>query len=78
MNETVLYSDIFRQNYNFSHKILISSRGGGGVKLSRYLTTHPHSIVAVNLRACSHYQLYNGKAAECPEKKDFRGLFISK
>jgi intraflagellar transport protein 56 len=32
--------------------------------LNVYLTTHPHSIVAVNLRACSHYQLYNGKAAE--------------
>jgi intraflagellar transport protein 56 len=32
--------------------------------LQVYLTTFPHSVVAVNLRACCHYQLYNGKAAE--------------
>jgi intraflagellar transport protein 56 len=32
--------------------------------LNVYLATHPHSIIAVNLRACAHYQLYNGKAAE--------------
>merc|ERR1712129_375635 len=32
--------------------------------LQTYLTNFPHSITAVNLRACSHYQLYNGKAAE--------------
>jgi len=32
--------------------------------LNTYLTQYPHSITAVNLKACSHYQLYNGKAAE--------------
>eukprot|EP00933_Yihiella_yeosuensis_P008103 TRINITY_DN113408_c0_g1_i1.p1 TRINITY_DN113408_c0_g1~~TRINITY_DN113408_c0_g1_i1.p1 ORF type:complete len:564 (-),score=150.68 TRINITY_DN113408_c0_g1_i1:85-1776(-) len=32
--------------------------------LQTYLTNYPHSITAVNLKACSHYQLYNGKAAE--------------
>merc|ERR1719158_214115 len=29
--------------------------------LQTYLANFPHSITAVNLRACSHYQLYNGK-----------------
>jgi len=32
--------------------------------LSSYLAKYPHSITAVNLKACGHYQLYNGKAAE--------------
>merc|ERR1719174_2593843 len=32
--------------------------------LQTYLANFPHSITAVNLKACSHYQLYNGKAAE--------------
>jgi len=32
--------------------------------LQTYLSNQPHSITAVNLKACSHYQLYNGKAAE--------------
>mmetsp|Transcript_10534 Transcript_10534/g.23713 ORF Transcript_10534/g.23713 Transcript_10534/m.23713 type:complete len:561 (-) Transcript_10534:157-1839(-) len=32
--------------------------------LQTYLANYPHSITAVNLKACSHYQLYNGKAAE--------------
>ncbi|CAJ1352160.1 unnamed protein product [Effrenium voratum] len=32
--------------------------------LQSYLTANPHSTVAVNLKACSHYQLYNGKAVE--------------
>lgn len=32
--------------------------------LQAYLEKCPHSIIAVNLKACSHYQLYNGKAAE--------------
>lgn len=32
--------------------------------LQTYLINFPHSITAVNLKACSHYQLYNGKAAE--------------
>jgi len=36
--------------------------------LQTYLTQYPHSITAVNLKACSHYQLYNGKAAEAELK----------
>ncbi|CAJ1395643.1 unnamed protein product [Effrenium voratum] len=36
--------------------------------LQSYLTANPHSTVAVNLKACSHYQLYNGKAAEAELK----------
>lgn len=36
--------------------------------LQTYLTNYPHSITAVNLKACSHYQLYNGKAAEAELK----------
>merc|ERR1719174_2608246 len=36
--------------------------------LQTYLANYPHSITAVNLKACSHYQLYNGKAAEAELK----------
>lgn len=36
--------------------------------LQTYLASYPHSITAVNLKACSHYQLYNGKAAEAELK----------
>ncbi|CAJ1414714.1 unnamed protein product [Effrenium voratum] len=36
--------------------------------LQTYLSQYPQSIVAMNLKACSHYQLYNGKAAEAELK----------
>merc|ERR1719353_1773775 len=36
--------------------------------LQSYLTQDPTSITAINLKACSHYQLYNGKAAEAELK----------
>lgn len=36
--------------------------------LQTYLVNEPNSITAVNLKACSHYQLYNGKAAEAELK----------
>lgn len=36
--------------------------------LQSYLASFPQSITAVNLKACSHYQLYNGKAAEAELK----------
>jgi intraflagellar transport protein 56 len=36
--------------------------------LQTYLANDPQSITAVNLKACSHYQLYNGKAAEAELK----------
>lgn len=36
--------------------------------LAVYLGIHPNSITGVNLKACNHYQLYNGKAAEAELK----------
>ena len=33
-----------------------------------HLATNPNSAVAVNLKACNHYRLYNGKAAEAELK----------
>lgn len=36
--------------------------------LAVYLGINPNSIVGVNLKACNHYQLYNGKAAEAELK----------
>jgi len=32
--------------------------------LAVYLQSHPDSMIAVNLKACNHFKLYNGKAAE--------------
>jgi hypothetical protein len=32
--------------------------------LSAYLTNHEDSAIAINLKACNHYKLYDGKAAE--------------
>lgn len=32
--------------------------------LNVYLQTHANSAIAINLKACNHYRLYNGKAAE--------------
>jgi len=37
--------------------------------LAVYLGLYPDSIVSVNLKACNHYQLYNGKAAEAELKQ---------
>jgi len=39
--------------YDVSHEVL-----------NVYLHNTPSSIIAVNLRACNHFKLYNGKAAE--------------
>ena len=36
--------------------------------LSVYLQTHPDSALGVNLKACNHFRLYNGKAAEAELK----------
>lgn len=44
--------------------------------LNTYLTKYPNSIIAVNLKACCHYQLYNGKAAEA-ELKSLQQLSTS-
>ena len=38
--------------------------------LSAYLAQNPHSIIAVNLKACNQYQVYNGKQAE----QEFKAL----
>jgi intraflagellar transport protein 56 len=32
--------------------------------LSVYLQTYNDSVVGTNLKACNHFKLYNGKAAE--------------
>jgi len=32
--------------------------------LAVYLNQYPDSATALNLRACNHFRLYNGKAAE--------------
>lgn len=32
--------------------------------LAVYLQSHPASVVSINLKACNHFKLYNGKAAE--------------
>ena len=37
--------------------------------LAVYLSLYPDSIVSVNLKACNHFQLYNGKAAEVELKQ---------
>lgn len=39
--------------YDFSNEVL-----------NTYLQANPHSAVAINLRACNHFRLFNGKAAE--------------
>ncbi|XP_067936520.1 intraflagellar transport protein 56-like isoform X1 [Watersipora subatra] len=36
--------------------------------LQVYLQQHPDSAVAINLKACNHFRLYNGKAAEAELK----------
>ena len=36
--------------------------------LQVYLAMYPASIVAINLKACNHFRLYNGKAAEAEVK----------
>ncbi|KAI6172348.1 Tetratricopeptide repeat protein 26 [Aphelenchoides besseyi] len=44
--------------------------------LQPYLNAHPDSAIAVNLKACNHYRLYNSKAAE-NELKSLRHLATS-
>ena len=29
-----------------------------------YLAKHPDSVYSINIKACNHYKLYNGAAAE--------------
>eukprot|EP00959_Pyramimonas_sp_CCMP1952_P341207 7147966-Pyramimonas_sp.AAC.1 len=36
--------------------------------LAVYLQAHPDSALAINLKACNHFRLYNGKAAEAELK----------
>ena len=37
--------------------------------LAAYLQRYPDSAVALNLKACNHFKLYNGKAAEVELKQ---------
>lgn len=36
--------------------------------LAVYLQAYPDSAIGVNLKACNHFRLYNGKAAEAELK----------
>ncbi len=36
--------------------------------LAGYVQQHSDSAVAINLKACNYYKLYNGKAAEVRER----------
>ncbi|RWS14379.1 intraflagellar transport protein 56-like isoform X2 [Dinothrombium tinctorium] len=42
--------------------------------LAVYLQQHPDSMTAINLKACNHYRLYNGKAAEVNEYQEAYNL----
>lgn len=37
--------------------------------LQVYLQRYPDSAIAINLKACNHFRLYNGKAAQAEMKK---------
>ena len=47
--------------------------------LQVYLQQHPDSVVAINLKACNHFRLYNGKAGEAELKTlaDKQGVAIT-
>ncbi len=47
--------------------------------LQVYLQQHPDSVVAINLKACNHFRLYNGKAGEAELKvlADKQGVSIT-
>mmetsp|Transcript_15366 Transcript_15366/g.36287 ORF Transcript_15366/g.36287 Transcript_15366/m.36287 type:complete len:563 (-) Transcript_15366:128-1816(-) len=47
--------------------------------LQAYLQHHPDSAVAINLKACNHFRLYNGKAGETELKvlADKQGVALS-
>ena len=47
--------------------------------LQVYLQQHPDSVVAINLKACNHFRLYNGKAGEGELKSlaDKQGVAIT-
>ncbi len=42
--------------------------------LAGYVQQHPDSVVAINLKACNFFKLYNGKAAEVSIKQVYIGL----
>ena len=44
--------------------------------LAVYLQHFPSSVIAINLKACNHFRLYNGKAAEQELKALQQGIFI--
>jgi len=44
--------------YDVSHEVL-----------NIYLHANPNSIIAANLKACNHFRMYNGKAAEAELKQ---------
>lgn len=45
--------------------------------LAVYLQSIPDSTIALNLKACNHFRLYNGKAAEVPTAGILEELMFS-
>lgn len=45
--------------------------------LAGYVQQHPDSVVAINLKACNYYKLYNGKAAEVRKDHACKHSYIS-
>ena len=46
--------------------------------LAVYLQHFPSSVIAINLKACNHFRLYNGKAAEQELKALQQGIWIDR
>lgn len=44
--------------------------------LAVYLQQYPDSAIAINLKACNHFRLYNGKAAETEMKSLMASLVL--
>lgn len=44
--------------------------------LAVYLQSVPDSTVALNLKACNHFRLYNGKAAEVSYTNMYTSILI--
>ena len=60
-----LKCNIFRSTLSFTeHCILFVCLYHSQEVLAVYLNQYPDSATALNLRACNHFRLYNGKAAE--------------
>ena len=61
-NDVALYAFVALCLYKLDHYELSLEA------LQVYLQVHPSSLFAINLKACNHFKLYNGKAAEAEIK----------